>query len=185
MMASNRRYSIPDPDALYARSGELLLEELTHRITNEYAAAMAIVTLMIRQTIHTDVKLALLDVRTCLENFARVHHALQRPGLPTVDALAYLQELCQAIELSRLEQRDIKLGLVGQTIQMDCERCWRLGMIVSELIANSAQAYGEGEGEIRIELYDQEASSIAECRTQYPARPSRFSRDVGSGSCAL
>jgi two-component sensor histidine kinase len=146
-------------------SGNLLLAELTHRVTNEYTAAIAILTLMITQTIHTDVKLALLDVRTCLANFARVHRALQKPQIRrTIDALAYLQELCQAMELSRLKQRGIKLHLVGRPLQIDSECCWRLGMIVCELVAHLSRACAESEGEIVIEIYESAGTLNCEVR---------------------
>ena len=40
-----------------------------------------------------------------------------------------------------------------RTFQMNSERCWRLGLIVSELITNAERhAFGNGGGLIRVEL---------------------------------
>jgi two-component sensor histidine kinase len=46
---------------------------------------------------------------------------------------------------------------------MNSERCWRLGLIVSELITNSERhAFGNGGGSIRVELLA--SLSFVECR---------------------
>jgi two-component sensor histidine kinase len=46
---------------------------------------------------------------------------------------------------------------------MDSERCWRLGLIMSELITNSARhAFGDNGGLIRVELLP--SATIIECR---------------------
>jgi two-component sensor histidine kinase len=46
---------------------------------------------------------------------------------------------------------------------MDSERCWRLGLIVSELITNSTRhAFRDNRGLIRVELLP--SASIIECR---------------------
>ena len=46
---------------------------------------------------------------------------------------------------------------------MPGEQCWRLGMVVSELITNASRhAFGDGGGAIRIELLNHGAS--VECR---------------------
>lgn len=50
-----------------------------------------------------------------------------------------------------------------RTFQMDSERCWRLGLIVSELITNSTRhAFRDNRGLIRVELLP--SASIIECR---------------------
>jgi two-component sensor histidine kinase len=51
---------------------------------------------------------------------------------------------------------------VERSFQMDSERCWRLGLVVSELITNSARhAFGENGGLIRVELLP--STSMIEC----------------------
>jgi hypothetical protein len=52
---------------------------------------------------------------------------------------------------------------VGRTFQMNSERCWRLGLIVSELIKNAERhAFRNGGGLIRVELLP--SLSFVECR---------------------
>jgi two-component sensor histidine kinase len=84
-----------------------------------------------------------------------------------IDAASYLRQLCQAISLSKLECRGIRLVLAAQSLRMDSEACWRLGMVVSELVTNAARhAFGEGGGEIRVELRLSQSFDLSSARTQ-------------------
>ena len=56
-----------------------------------------------------------------------------------VDTAAYLRQLCLSIGRSRLDARQISLVLSAQPLRLQAERCWRLGMIVHELISNAAR----------------------------------------------
>jgi two-component sensor histidine kinase len=48
------------------------------------------------------------------------------------------------------------------TTETDSDACWRLGMIVSELVTNAARhAFGADGGEIRVEL--KSSSNFVEC----------------------
>ena len=80
-----------------------------------------------------------------------------------IDAAAFLRQLCRAICYAKLNAKGVKLLLVERTFQMESERCWRLGLIVSELITNSARhAFRDNRGLIRVELLP--SASIIECR---------------------
>jgi two-component sensor histidine kinase len=64
-----------------------------------------------------------------------------------VDAATYLHQLCVSISRSKLENREITLALSAQSLQLPAERCWRLGMILYELITNAARhAFDGGAG---------------------------------------
>jgi two-component sensor histidine kinase len=132
----------------------LLLREFTHRINNDFAAAVSVISLAAARSGSDEVKAVLSVVQDRLQSFASVHRALQMPEHGTqIDAASYLRQLCQAISRSKLESRGIRLVLATRPVRMDSEACWRLGMIVSELITNAARhAFGEGGGEIRVEL---------------------------------
>lgn len=109
-------------------------------------------------------KAALAAVQYQLQMYARVHHALQMPeDNSCIDAAEYLRQLCGAISRSRLEGKGIELQLVERTFLMNSERCWRLGLIVSELITNAERhAFRNGGGLIRVELLP--SLSFIECR---------------------
>ena len=143
---------------------QLLLREYSHRINNEFASAIGVISIAAARSRNDQAKAALSAVRDQLESYAQVHHALQMPEHSTsIDAGAYLRRLCQAISRSKLDVAGIELLLVERSFQMDSERCWRLGLIVSELITNAVRhAFHGGGGAIRVELLP--SASFVECR---------------------
>jgi two-component sensor histidine kinase len=143
---------------------QLLLREFSHRINNEFASAISMIAVAAGHLVNSEAKAALAAVEDRLHNYARVHHALQMPEHTSrIDAAAYLRQLCRAICSAKLNAKGIKLLLVERPFKMDAERCWRLGLIVSELITNSARhAFRDNGGLIRVELIP--STSIIECR---------------------
>ena len=97
-----------------------------------------------------------------------MHHALQMPEHSSrIDAALYLRQLCRAICGSKLDAKGIKLLLVERPFQMDSERCWRLGLIVSELITNSTRhAFRDNGGLIRVELLPSSVDHRMSCDGQ-------------------
>jgi two-component sensor histidine kinase len=60
-------------------------------------------------------------------------------------------------------RRGIRLALVDCPLKMDSARCWRLGLIVSELITNAVRHAFDGVGgNIRVEIFS--SRSFVECR---------------------
>jgi two-component sensor histidine kinase len=142
----------------------LLLREFSHRINNEFASAIGVISIAAARSANDEAKAALAAVEDQLQNYALVHHALQMPEYTScIDAAAYFRELCRAISRSKLESKGIELRLVERTFRMNSERCWRLGLIVSELITNAERhAFGKGGGLISVELLP--SLSFVECR---------------------
>jgi two-component sensor histidine kinase len=136
-------------------SERLLLNELVHRLTNELTAAVGLIDLASLGASTADTRHTLESVRDSLASFARVHQALEAPRLRTrMDARPYLRRLCDAIGSAKLQQRGIHLRYVDRTLLIDSEKCWKLGMIVFELITNSAKhAFREAGGAITVEVY--------------------------------
>ena len=113
----------------------VLLHELNHRINNELAAAIGVVTVAAGRSSNEEVKAALTSVAELLHRTADVHRVLQMPDHDTpVDAAAYLRQLCLSISRSQLDARQISLVLSAQSLRLQAERCWRLGMTFHELI---------------------------------------------------
>jgi two-component sensor histidine kinase len=147
----------------FSSDARLLLHEYSHRINNEFASAIGMISVAAEHLGNDDAKATLAAVRDQLHSYARVHHALQMPEYGSrVDAAAYLRQLCRAICRAKLDDKGIKLLLVERSFQMYSERCWRLGLVVSELITNSARhAFGDYGGLIRVELLP--STSVVEC----------------------
>jgi two-component sensor histidine kinase len=159
----------------------LLLREITHRINNEFASAIQVVSFTAAKSDDGNVKAALAGVMEQLHNYARVHHALQMPASnDDVDASAYLRELCRSISRSKLENRNIELVLVECVFRMSSERCWLLGMIVAELITNAVRhAFDLCGGIIRIEC--RASGEFVECRVSDNGSASTAEVRPGSG----
>ena len=141
----------------------LLVRELTHRVNNEFASAIGFVSLLAARSTNGEVKVALAEVADLLHDYAGGHRALQMPTHSTIiDASDYILALCRSIRRARLNHRGIELVLVEHPLQMSSDRCWKLGMIVSELITNSARhAFCDRGGTVRIEL--SASGPLAEC----------------------
>jgi two-component sensor histidine kinase len=132
----------------------LLLRELSHRINNEFASAIGYVSTIASRSTSEDAKLALTGVADLLHHYAEVHRALQMPTYSTaIDASGYIRALCQSIQGARLDHRNINLVLVECPLRLRSEQCWKLGMIIAELVTNSARhAFNDGGGTIRIQM---------------------------------
>lgn len=132
----------------------LLVHELNHRINNEFTALIGVVSLAAAASANGEVKRALSGVAQQLHHYAQVHRALQPPDRETlVNADEYLSTLCRSISRSKLDHVNIDLVLTASPLLLDSDRCWRLGMIVSELITNAARhAFAGRPGTIRVEL---------------------------------
>jgi len=128
---------------------------LTHRINNQLTSAINVVTAAAVRTDHLEAKAALGNVVELLQEQANVHRV---PAIPEdnalVDAAQYLRRLCLTITRSSLEPIGIHLSFQADTLPLEAERCWRLGMAIHELVTNSARhaCFDGRAGEIKIKL---------------------------------
>lgn len=145
------RLSNGDPTSA---NGLLLVRELTHRINNELAMIIGHASLTAARSSSDEVKKALSGLMHLLHHCADVNKALEMPTHSTVvDASDYICMLCRSIRRARLDHRGIELVLIAHPLQMRSERCWKLGIIVSELITNSVRHAFDGRGgRIQIDL---------------------------------
>jgi len=141
----------------------VLLHELVHRINNEYSSLISAVSRAAARAVNQDVKVALADIIEVLYHHTELHRALQMPeGDTHIDAAAYLEKLCQSISRSKLDDMKIDLVVATSPLQLQSDRCWRLGLIVYELITNAARhAFANGSGQVRVELW--RARKFVEC----------------------
>src|ERR1700675_3345503 len=125
---------LPNPD------GSLLLRELNHRVKNELTSAMCKVSAKAVLSDSVGGKAALLDVVDLLHQCGDVHRALRMPDQGRlIDAARYLQQLCFSITKYRLDRLAIRVLFSADDLSLEGERCWKLGLIVSELLTNVAR----------------------------------------------
>src|SRR5581483_2597938 len=111
------------------------------------------------------VKAALLDVADLLHRCADVHRALHMPDRERLtDAANYLQQLCVSITKYQLDRLAIRVLFSADDLPLEGERCWKLGLIVSELLTNVARhAHFDARYPVlRVEL--RLAGNVAKCR---------------------
>jgi two-component sensor histidine kinase len=140
---------LPSPD------GSLLLRELNHRVNNELTSTIYTISAKAVKSDDVAVKEALLDVVDLLHGYADVHKALRRPDPGHLtDAARYLQHLCFSITKCRLEWLNIGLLCSVDDLRLEGERCWKLGLIVSELLTNVARhaRFDERHPEVKVKL---------------------------------
>src|SRR5271154_338126 len=150
---------LPNPD------GSLLLRELNHRIKNELSSAIYAVSAKAVRSDSVAVKAALLDVVDLLHQCADVHRALHMPDRGRLtDTASYLQQLCFSMTKYRLDRLAIRVLLSADDLRLEGERCWRLGLIVSELLTNAVRhaQFDAKDPELRLELML--AGNIVKCR---------------------
>jgi two-component sensor histidine kinase len=130
------KHIAPLPDT----NGSLLLRELNHRVNNELTNAICTISAKAVQSDDVAVKAALLDVVDLLHSYADVHRALRMPDPGHLtDAARYLETLCFSITKYRLDRLSIRLLCSADDLRLEGERCWKLGLIVSELLTNVAR----------------------------------------------
>jgi two-component sensor histidine kinase len=132
----------------------LLVEEIQHRVANEYAILAAGLHLR-AQGCADPIQTFLMETSERLKAFAAVHRALLLPrnGI-AVDLGEYLHELCMALSRASLAERGLSLLFHEASVPVEPHRAWRAGLIVSELITNAVRhgSWERAGGIIEVEL---------------------------------
>ena len=116
-----------------------LVEEINHRVVNEYAEAIAILTLAASRR-STTADCALKRAAERLRAHAEAHRALLAPRADgPIDLGHHIGKLCSSLSGASLEERGIDLSLSTDEIWIDGARGWRAGLIVAELIRNAVR----------------------------------------------
>ena len=152
----------PHPPAL---EGRTLLDELNHRIKNELASVINLVSFKAVWADNVEVKKELSNVVDLLHRHVEVHSILTTPDRDALaDAGEQLRKLAWAMCRCKLDRRNIHLLLSADTLPLESERCWRLALAVYELVTNALRhaCFDGREGEIKVKLM--RAGSWVKCR---------------------
>lgn len=158
----------------------LLVREISHRVNNEFTSVIGFAVSIAAHSKSDEVKSALAEVTDALHRYAGVHRALQMPSRSEeIDASEYVAALCHSLKRARLDPRGIELVLASRPFKLRSEQCWKLGLIVSELITNSVRhAFGNQAGTILVTFHA--SDSMAECSVRDNG-VTRSPRESGQG----
>jgi two-component sensor histidine kinase len=145
-------HPIPLPPAL---EGQTLLDELNHRIKNELASVINLVSFKAIWTDNVEAKEELSNVVDLLHQHVVVHSLLTMPDRDAlIDAGEHLRKLGLAMSRCKLERMNIRLVLSTETLPLESERCWCLALALYELVTNAVRhaCFDSHDGEIKITL---------------------------------
>jgi two-component sensor histidine kinase len=132
----------------------ILVEEISHRVVNEYTQVIAEIRLAAAETASMEARHVLASAAIRLRKFAEAHRALQAPTSADIGDLgSYLERLCATISSASLDERGVGLTLRTVTVCLPAQRCWRVALIVSELITNAVHhGLKGGQGKVVVEM---------------------------------
>lgn len=133
----------------------LYLDEVMHRVINDYALMLS--TVRVASTRVSDVESwqVLNELSTRLHAAAMTFRVLSPPLDPAPRRLdAELETLCRTLTSTLLARSAIRLALIAKPVCVDARQCWKILLVVSELVTNAARhAFHESEaGSIVVEL---------------------------------
>jgi two-component sensor histidine kinase len=152
------------PSHALALEARTLLDELNHR-KNELACIINLISFKAIWAENVEVKEELGKVVDLLFQHLEVHNILTTPDRDGLaDAGEQLRKLGLAMSRCKLDRMNIHLLLSADTLPMESERCWRLGMAIYELMTNAVRhaCFDGRDGEIKVKLI--RAGSWVQCR---------------------
>jgi two-component sensor histidine kinase len=132
----------------------LLVDEISHRVMNEYARAISLLEVAITRTQCLEAGQVLAEVATALYRSAEFHRALRPPSsaMP-IDLGEHLESICGHLCKCMLTPKGTRLLFVRQYALVSPSTCWRIGLIISELITNAAKhGLPDGSGNVVVEM---------------------------------
>ncbi|MER9756562.1 sensor histidine kinase [Mesorhizobium sp. M0166] len=138
-----------------------LAEEISHRVIDEYTEAIAILS-SAASLMDVTAEPALRRAVDRLQAMAEAHRSLLVPITEEyIDLGHHVGTLCSSLSRASLSEQGIRLTVATDEIQLDPARCWRVGLIISELIRNAARhSLKDGRGSIRVTL-NRNGSSVS------------------------
>ena len=133
-----------------------LIDEISHRVVNEYAEAICALGQAAKAAHDSQAQRALTSAASRLRAQAEAHRALQSPVVDgPMDLADYIVQLCACLARAPLVDNGVRLRVTADEIWLDADRCWRVGLIVAELVRNAARhGLSGGAGAIWVVVED-------------------------------
>ena len=140
-----------------------LIDEISHRVVNEYSEAICALGRASRAANDIQAQRALTTAASRLRAQAEAHRALQAPAADgPMDLADYIVQLCACLAHAPLAENGMRLRVTADEVWLDADRCWRVGLIVAELVRNSVR-HGPSDGACAIWVLVEEAAGHVRC----------------------
>jgi two-component sensor histidine kinase len=117
-----------------------LVAEISHRVVNEFSEAIAMISIAAARAGHGEVQDTLERAADRLRAHAHSHQALLQPKTDEVLDLAdHLERVCDALARAFIADNGARLLLRADNVRLPAHKCWRIGLIVAELVRNAAR----------------------------------------------
>ncbi len=136
------------------RAKDLLLQELAHRMQNNFAIAISLFSMQARAQASEEAREALESAVARLRVIADAHHHLQRTGEGLVEMPEYLENLCVNLGDALRGLRPVAVHVQCDPVTLPGPRAVPIGLITSELVTNALKyAFpGNAPGTVAVSL---------------------------------
>lgn len=147
-MTPEARMATGPPVALH------LIEEFSHRVINEFTEAVLLLSCEARKSANMVARDTLNQAAQRLVAYAAAHRALLPPLSVAPQNLAdYIAEICAKLSNAAPSGGKIRIALEAEDVPLAADRCWRIGLILAELVRNAIRhGLRRSEGEVTIRV---------------------------------
>jgi two-component sensor histidine kinase len=140
-----------------------LVDEISHRVVHEYTEAICALGQAAMAAHDIQAQLALTSAATRLRAQVEAHRALRAPAIDgPMDLADYIGQVCACLARAPLAENGMRLRVTADEVWLDAGRCWRVGLIVAELVRNAAR-YGLSGGAGAIWVMVEAAAGRVRC----------------------
>ncbi len=164
-----------------AKQTENLLKEIHHRVKNNFAILVSLISMQMEQSQNEELKRSLVNLQLRIRTMALVHEMLYRSkDFENISVPEYLRSVV-AVIAGAYRNREVDLHFEADEATMNIEIMIPIGLIVNEIVSNVFKhAFPEGaKGNLWIRFkYDKPASYFhLEIRDDGPGIPEAFLND--------
>ena len=133
---------------------EILLKEIHHRVKNNLAMIIELIKIQKLKLKDSDTKETLVDIQERVYTMELLHRKLyESKDLHFIDFKKYLNDLLEDLKHSYATDKDIKISLDMDNVNMSIEYALPCGLIINECVTNSFKyAFEKDHGNITISL---------------------------------
>lgn len=138
------------------REKEVLLREVHHRVKNNLASIISLLSLQADQTSNPEIITALADCRDRIKSMALIHEKIYRSeNFAQIELKGYVESLGKRLLLA-LNSSDGGVRLIYdlEDINLELDQAIPFGLILNELLTNAFKyAFPSGHGIIRVKVH--------------------------------